>query len=97
MDRSYILIELYHKQYRQQKNDKQEDFYIQLDKTVILDQIMLEKQISYIKGALIIMLKNLEEQAVGQGETIQILVLINNIVVFRLTRERFKFKNKDKL
>jgi len=27
----------------------------------------------------------------------QILVLVNNIVTFRLTRERFKLKNKDKL
>ena len=31
-DRSYILIELYYRQYRQRHNDKQEDFYIQLDK-----------------------------------------------------------------
>jgi len=27
----------------------------------------------------------------------QILVLVNNIVIFRLTRERFKLKDKDKL
>jgi len=27
----------------------------------------------------------------------QILVLVNNIVTFRLTRERFKLKNKDEL
>jgi len=27
----------------------------------------------------------------------QVLVLVNKIVVFRLTRERFKLKDKDKL
>ena len=32
IDRLYNLIELYQKWYRQRKNDKQEDFYIQLDK-----------------------------------------------------------------
>ena len=31
------------------------------DKKAILDQVMLEKQINYNKGALIIILRNLEE------------------------------------
>ena len=43
------------------------------------------------------MLKNLKKQAVNQREIIQILVPVNNIVMFRLTQERFKLKDKDKL
>ena len=38
INRLYNLIKLYQKQYRQRKNNKQEDFYIQLDKKVVLDQ-----------------------------------------------------------
>ena len=34
-DELYILMQLYKKWYRQRKNDKQEDFYIQLDKKVV--------------------------------------------------------------
>ena len=61
IDRLYTLIELYYKQYKQQRNNKWEDFYIQLDKNVIVNQAMLEGQMGYIKGALIIISKNLEE------------------------------------
>ena len=35
IDKLYILIQLYKKWYRQRKNNKQEDFYIQLDKKVV--------------------------------------------------------------
>ena len=35
-----------------------------IDQRAIPDQAILEKQISYIKGALIITLKNLKEQAI---------------------------------
>ena len=70
---------------------------MQLDKKVILNQAILKRQISYIKGALIIILKNLEEQAVDQREIIQILVPVNDIVIIRLLQERFKLKDKDKL
>ena len=34
-DKLYTLIELYQQQYRQRHNDKQEDFYIQLNKRVV--------------------------------------------------------------
>ena len=37
MDRLYILTKLYQKWYKQRGNDKQEDFYIWLNKKVILD------------------------------------------------------------
>ena len=97
VDRSYILIKLYRKWYNQRGNDEQEDFCIQLDKKAILDQAMLERQLGYIKGALIIILRDLEEQAKDQRETIKVLVLVNNIVIFRSSRERFKLKDKNKL
>ena len=58
---------------------------------------MSKRQISYVKGALVIILKNLKEQAINQREIIQVLVLVNNIVTFRLTQERVKLKNKDEL
>jgi len=47
---------------------------------------MSKRQISYIKGALIITLKDLEEQAVDWKEIMRILVLVNKIVTFRLAR-----------
>ena len=49
MDRAYTLTKLYYKWYRQHKNDKWEDFYIQLDKKVVLNQPITEKAINYIK------------------------------------------------
>ena len=61
INRLYNLIELYQKQYRQRKNNKWEDFYIWLDKKVVLDQPIIEKAINYIKGALIIILKDLKK------------------------------------
>ena len=60
-NRLYMLIKLYCKQYRQQKNNKQEDFYMWLDKKVVLNQPIIEKAINHIKGALIITLKGLEK------------------------------------
>ena len=60
INKVYILIELYQKWYRQRKNNKQEDFYMWLDKKVILDQPIIKKAINYIKGALIIILKDLK-------------------------------------
>ena len=45
----------------QRYNNKWEDFYMWLDKKVIANQAITKKQISYIKGALIITLKNLKE------------------------------------
>ena len=64
MDEPYILTQLYKKQYRQRKNDKQEDFYIQLDEKVVQDILITEKRISYIKGVLIIILKDLENRLI---------------------------------
>ena len=52
---------------------------------------------SYIKGALIIILRNLEEGSRDQRNKQQILVPIVEIPVVRLTRYRFKLKNKNKL
>ena len=46
----------------------------------------MEKQISYIKGALIITLKNLEDLAIDQRETIRVLVPVNEIAAIRLIR-----------
>ena len=43
------------------------------------------------------MLKDLEEQAVDWKEIIRILVPANKVVTFRLTRQRFKLKDKDEL
>ena len=37
MDRSYTLIELYRRWYRQRKNNKWEDFYMWLDEKVVPD------------------------------------------------------------
>ena len=66
MDRSYTLIELYRRWYRQRKNNKWEDFYMWLDEKVVPDQPIIGKAINYIKGALIIILKDLEEQLEDQ-------------------------------
>jgi len=52
---------------------------------------------SYIKGVLIIMLRNLKEGSRDWRSKRQILVPIIEILVVRLTRYRFKLKSKDKL
>ena len=52
---------------------------------------------SYIKGALIIILRNLEEGSRDQRSKRQVLIPTAEIPVVRLTRYRFKLKNKDKL
>ena len=71
------MDKLYKKQYRQRKNNKQEDFYMWLDKKVVQDILIIEKRISYIKGALIIMLKDLEEGLMDQRSNKQIAIPVN--------------------
>ena len=89
-------MQLYKKWYRQRKNNKQEDFYIQLDKKVVQDILIIEKRISYIKGALIIILKDLEEGLIDQRSNKRIAILANKGLTFRSLRQRFKLKDKDK-
>ena len=57
----------------------------------------MEKRISYIKGALIIMLRNLEKGSRDQRGERQILIPVAEIPVVKLTRYRFKLKDKNKL
>ena len=68
-----------------------------LDKKVILDQPIIEKAINYIKGALIIILKDLKEQLKDQKSEKYILVLVNKVIIRRAINQRFKLKDKDKL
>ena len=58
--------------------------------------LIIEKRISYIKGALIIMLKDLEEGLTDQKSNKKIAILVNNRLMFRSLRQRFKLKDKDK-
>ena len=97
MDKLYTLTQLYKKQYRQCGNNEQEDFYIQLDKKVVQDIPITKKRISYIKGALIITLKDLEEGLIDQRNNKRVIVLVKEFIEFRLLQERFKLKDKDKL
>ena len=89
-------MQLYKKWYRQCKNNKQEDFYIQLDEKVVQDILIIEKRISYIKGVLIITLKDLEEGLMDQRSNKRIIILVNKGLMFRSLRQRFKLKYKDK-
>ena len=56
----------------------------------------MEKRISYIKEALIIMLRNLEEGSRDQRSKRQVLVPVNKRLTIRLARQRFELKDKDK-
>ena len=56
----------------------------------------MEKRISYIKGALIITLKDLEEGLTDQRSNKRIVILVNEGLIFRSLRQRFKLKDKDK-
>ena len=55
-----------------------------LDKKVIQNYPITEKAISYIKGALIITLKDLEERLEDWRSKRCILVPINKVITFRL-------------
>ena len=55
----------------------------------------MEKYISYIKGVLIIILKDLEDRLIDQRSNKIIIILVNNRLIFRSLRQRFKLKNKD--
>ena len=57
----------------------------------------MEKCISYIKGVLTIILKDLEDRLTDQRSNKQIIILVNNRLIFRSLRQRFKLKDKDKL
>ena len=57
----------------------------------------MEKRISYIKGALIIIIKDLEDRLTDQRSNKRIIVPANKGLTFRSLRQRFKLKNKDKL
>ena len=58
--------------------------------------LIIEKRISYIKGVLIIILKDLEDRLINQRSNKQIVILVNEGLMFRSLRQRFKLKNKDK-
>ena len=51
---------------------------------------------SYIKGVLIITLKDLEEGLVNQRNNKQIIIPANKELTFRSLRQRFKLKEEDK-
>ena len=57
----------------------------------------MEKRMNYIKGALVIMLRNLEEGSRDQRSKQQILVSIEENPTVRSARQRFKLKSKDEL
>ena len=58
--------------------------------------LIIEKYISYIKGVLIIMLKDLEDKLTDQRSNIRIIILANKGLTFRSLRQRFKLKEEDK-
>ena len=58
---------------------------------------IIEKRISYIKGALIITLKDLEEGLMDQRSNKRIAIPANKGLMFRSLRQKFKLRNKDKL
>jgi len=57
----------------------------------------MEKRINHIKGALIIILRNLEEGSRDWRSKQQISVPVAEIPVVRSTRYRFKLKDENKL
>ena len=57
----------------------------------------MEKRISYIKGVLIIILKDLEDRLADQRSNKRIVILVNKELTFRSLRQRFKLKDKNKL
>ena len=59
--------------------------------------LIIEKYISYIKGVLIITLKDLEEGLIDQRSNKRIIILVNKGLIFRSLRQRFKLKDKNKL
>ena len=60
-----ILTIIYQEQYKQRKNNDQESFDKQLDKNITIKQPFNNRHTKYIKGALIIDLKDLEEESAG--------------------------------
>ena len=68
-----------------------------LDEKVILDQPITEKAINHIKGALIIILKDLKKQLEDQRSKKRVLVLVNQVIIQRAINQRFELKDKDKL
>ena len=56
----------------------------------------MEKRISYIKGVLIITLKDLEEGLVDQRSNKRIIILVNKGLTLRSLRQRFKLQEEDK-
>ena len=57
---------------------------------------IIEKRISYIKGVLIITLKDLESRLADQRSNQQVIILANKGLILRSLRQRFKLKDKDK-
>ena len=68
-----------------------------LDEKVIQDHPIIKKAITYIKGALIIILKDLKEQVEDWRSKKRILLLVNKVITQKATNQRFKLKDKNKL
>jgi hypothetical protein len=94
-DRSYTLTELYRKWYRQRRSDDWEEFYEWLDKMVIPDHAMSERQMGYIKGALIATSKDLENQTMDWRIDLEISVPAKEEAMVRQARERFELEKDD--
>jgi hypothetical protein len=94
-DRSYTLNELYRKWYRQRQGDDWEEFNAWLDGMVIPDHAMSERQMGYIKGALIATSKNLEDQTTDWRIDLEISVPAQETATFRQSRERFELQADD--
>ena len=69
---------------------------MQLDEKVVQDILIIEKYVNYIKGALIITLKDLENRLIDWRGSQRVIVLVNKGLIFRSLRQRFKLKNEDK-
>ena len=70
---------------------------MQLDKKVIQNQLIIKKAINHIKGALIVILKDLKKQLENQRSKKRVLVLVNKVIIYRATNQRFKLKDKNEL
>jgi hypothetical protein len=94
-DRSYTLTQLYQKWYLQRGNDEWESFYEWLDKHVVQDQAITESQISHIKGALIMSVKDLEARSEHWREDWRVTVPANDTSTVRERNYRFELRDED--
>ena len=94
-ERPYTLTEMYRRWYRQRKTDDWEDFDGWMDANITSEKPFAVREVSHIKGALIMTAKDLEKQSENWRQEWRIEVPTSEIPTQWTRNHRFELRDED--